>query len=107
MNQTINPENIDPSDTSEAKTNKIDNDEKYYRSLSEVDPILPSRLQELFREVEKLDLMAFLSRNTTSLSQSRKVGFLRWLVVAVCQSMDFGPTLCGRRLFQTVVLMLR
>lgn len=40
----------------EAKTKEVDNDEKYYRSLSEVDPNLPSRLQELFREVEKLDL---------------------------------------------------
>jgi hypothetical protein len=57
MNQIINPENIDPSETGEAKTKEVDNDEKYYRSLSEVEPNLPSRLQELFREVEKLDLM--------------------------------------------------
>ena len=40
-----------------AETKEIDNDEKYYHSLSEVDPILPIRLQELFRKVEKLDLM--------------------------------------------------
>jgi len=61
-----------------AKTKEIDNDEKYYRSLSEVDPILPSRLQELFREVEKLDLM--VAEGSYSAKQRSRIVWTRFKV---------------------------
>ena len=38
-------------------TSKIENDEKYYQSLSEINPSLPQEVQDLFLEAEKLDLM--------------------------------------------------